>query len=45
MWLLAGAGVSVHRLELELEPVVKQLMPIPPQKRIQLSIPLEPSPE
>ena len=43
MGVLAGTSVSVHRFELELERAVEQLIAVLPKKRIELSIPLEPS--
>ena len=38
----AGARVAIHRLELELERVVEQLVAVLPQEREELSVSLEP---
>src|SRR5215211_1947825 len=41
MRVLAGAGISVHRLKLELERVVEQLVAMLPKKRVEFTVPFE----
>jgi hypothetical protein len=41
MRVLAGAGVSVHHLELGLERIVEQLIAMLAKERVELPVPLE----